>query len=88
MSSETQNKAGEVIGDALVWMVDHVDKVLWFMLVLFGVLVLWRLSLRFGPYAVCWRCEGSGHIGGWFGGRRKCPRCDGGLRRRIGARER
>ena len=85
----TRDWFGETIGNALVWIfADHLDKTVIGVLVIGAVLLLWRLSLRFGPYSVCWRCEGSGHVGGWFGGRRKGPRCDGGLRRRVGAKER
>lgn len=50
------------------------------------MLLLWQLSLRIGPYKKCWRCAGKGYLGGWLGGRRKCPRCKtSGLLPRIGS---
>jgi hypothetical protein len=54
--------------------------------VLVVIVLVWQLSVRVGPYRKCWRCGGSGHVGGLFGGRRKCPRCKTtGLLPRIGS---
>jgi hypothetical protein len=53
---------------------------------LFAAYLLWRVVLVFGPMKLCWRCKGKGHLGGLFGGRRKCGSCSGeGIRPRVGS---
>lgn len=86
--SEEKGGLGKAISDGIGWILDHASVN--GTLVLIGIIVVayvgWQASLVFGPSKVCWRCKGSGHRGGILGGRRKCPSCDGGLRRRIGAK--
>jgi hypothetical protein len=83
------------LGDFFVMLWDHIivpifvnlDKAPVVLACAAGVFVLWRLSLAFGPLKKCWRCGGSGHVGGLLGGRKKCPSCAGdGLRARIGSK--
>jgi hypothetical protein len=87
-SEAGRDAVAEFLGNILVFLFGDASRFGAIVIVLVGVYLLWRVSLMFGPMKLCWRCKGKGHVGGWFGGRAKCSRCQGeGVRPRAGGRK-
>lgn len=85
------DSARDTVAEALAWFFGGFLRLFTDGLFALGVVaglvllfLVWRASLALGPKKVCWRCKGSGHVGGLFGGRRVCSHCDGGLQNRFG----
>lgn len=56
-------------------------------LVVIGLVIVYRISLRLRPYTSCRKCDGTGQLRGWLFQRARayCPDCDGtGLVPRLG----